>query len=91
MFKLKTYLDSISEGSMPGKLAFRQGDHFLEIADSVYLAISKIKENHLKDFIYLSEINSYLNNLTLVIPEDKKAVLMEITSKLTEIQERLKG
>jgi hypothetical protein len=91
MYKLKKYLDNIKDGNPPEKLYFRKGDHFLEIAESFNQAMDKIQEVHLKDFIYLSEINSYINNLAMILPEDKKNVLNEISSKLSEIQDRVKN
>ena len=47
-----------------------------------------IQENYRKDFVYLSEVSAYINNLSLVVPDDKKIVLSEISKKLEEIQSR---
>ena len=92
MFKLNKFLKQIRDKGcvIPGKLFFRKGDNFLEIAEQFNLTFAAIQDQHNKDFAYISEINSFINNLSLAVPEDKKAVLVEITSKLTEIQDRFK-
>ena len=41
-----------------------------------------------EDFAYLDEVSAYINNLALVVPEDKKPVLNEIQSNLAKIQSR---
>ena len=38
--------------------------------------------------VYISEVTSYINNLSLVVPDDKRVVLNEISSRLSLIQER---
>ena len=43
---------------------------------------------HLHDFKQLEDIKIYLNNLSMVVPEDKKLVLTEINNKLQEILQR---
>lgn len=88
VYKLKKYLSSIREGLSEGKLYFRQGDYFRDLEEDVNSTFETIKENYKKDVVYLSEVNSYLKNLTHVIPEDKKAVIEQININLDEIQER---
>ena len=46
------------------------------------------EEEHKKDLVYISEVTTYINNLSLVVPEDKRVVLNEIIVKLNEIQNR---
>ncbi|MEK6625776.1 MAG: hypothetical protein AABY86_12445 [Bdellovibrionota bacterium] len=58
------------------------------MADEFNLTFEQIQENYKKDLVYLSEVNTYLANLSMVVPDDKKVVLNEINRKLTEIQER---
>lgn len=41
-----------------------------------------------EDFTYLSEVTTYLSNLAVGLPDDKKMVVHEISKNLTEIQER---
>lgn len=88
MYKLQNYLEGIRDGNPVTKLFFRKGDAFQEVADTVNEAIDAIQEERKQDFMYLSEVNSYLKNLEVVLPEDKKVVLKEINTKLSEIQNR---
>jgi len=88
IYKAQKYLAAIRDGEGNGKLYFRQGDYFQELADDFNDTFEVIQEDYKKDMVYLSEVSSYINNLTMVVPEDKKVVLDEITSKLNEIQDR---
>lgn len=90
LYKLSTFFGKVADGINPGRLFFRKGDHFLDLAEDYNQAMERIKENHNADFTYISEVNNYINNLSLVVPEDKKPVLEEIVQKLTEIQNRFK-
>lgn len=88
MYKLKAYLTNIKNGAEITPLYFRKGDYFVDLADDVndYIQTTILQREH--DFEYLQEVSSYIANLALVIPEDKKPVLQEILSKLAEIQSR---
>jgi methyl-accepting chemotaxis protein len=86
LFKLQKFFTAIAEGGDNGRLFFRSGDYFTELADSYNDAINQLKEDYKNDFVYLSEVSAYINNLSLVVPDDKKAVLNEINKRLTEIQ-----
>lgn len=88
MYKVQQYLATIRDGDFSGKLKFRNGDYFHEIAEDINETFETVQENYKNDFVYLSEVNAYLNNLSLVVPDDKKVVLKEITHKLSEIQSR---
>lgn len=88
IYKVQKYLATIREGHLNGKLYFRNGDYFKELAEDLNDTFETIQENYKNDFVYLSEVNAYLNNLSLVVPDDKKVVLKEITQKLSEIQGR---
>lgn len=88
LYKLQKYLSSIRDGQFNGKLFFRKGDYFQEVAEDINETFDSIQETYRNDFVYLSEVNVYLNNLSLVVPDDKKVVLKEITDKLSEIQNR---
>lgn len=90
IYKLSSFFHKVAEGINPGRLFFRKGDHFLEVAEDYNNAMERIQDNHNADFTYISEVNNYINNLSLVVPEDKKPVLEEIVQKLTEIQNRFK-
>jgi methyl-accepting chemotaxis protein len=89
MYKLKNFLRNISDGNAPEKLFFRSGDYFKEVADEYNLAIEALEKRHLDDTQYLEDTITYLNNLSLVVPEDKKPVLNEVTHKLQVTRNRL--
>lgn len=91
LYKLRKYLQAIKTDNSLGRLFFRKGDYFPELADDFNEAFEHIQENYKKDFVYLSEVNTYLSNLSLVVPDDKKVVLNEINKRLTEIQDRFNG
>ncbi len=91
MYKLISYLKNIRNGAVPSKLYFRTGDNFQEVAEEVNELLDYLVDNHERDYAYLEEVISYINNLTLVVPEDKKPVIHEINSRLREIQLRLKA
>jgi len=91
LYKLSQYLKSIKDDNPKGKLFFRKGDYFQEIAESYNDAFEHIQECHKNDFVYLSEVSTYLGNLSSFVPEDKRIVISEINKKLSEIQERFRG
>ena len=88
LYKLQNFLKAIRDGNSNGKLYFRNGDYFKEIADEFNETFEVITEQRKEDFVYLSEVNSYIKNLEMVVPEDKKAVLEQITTRLDEIQSK---
>jgi hypothetical protein len=88
MYKLQKFLRAKRNGDDSGRLFFRKGDYFQEVADDFNEAFEEIEDQYHQDLTYLSEVNSYISNLGMVVPEDKKAVLNEITQKLTQIQNR---
>ena len=88
LYKLQKHLRAIREGLNPGKLFFRKGDYFQDIADDINHTVDHIEDGYKSDLVYLSEVNSYINNLSMVVPNDKRVVLNEISSRLSQIQER---
>ena len=90
MYKLLKFLKAKREGEETGKLFFRSGDYFPEVADEFNKTFDQLQEQYTHDIVYLGEVCSYLNNLTLVVPEDKKIVLEEIIAKLEKIQSKFK-
>lgn len=88
MYKLKMYLNSVRESDKLTPVVFRKGDYFLDIASEVNHTLEYLSEKRAEDFAYLEEINTYIANLSLVVPDDKKPVLHEIQKKLLEIQNR---
>lgn len=88
MYKLKIFLRNIREKEKLNTIFFRKGDYFPEIADEINQTLNMLKDQRSEDFKYLEDISSYMANLALAIPDDKKPVLEEIQRKLTEIQTR---
>lgn len=88
MYKLQKFLANIRDEQTRDKLYFRNGDYFHEIADDLNETFDQIEEDHKSDFVYISEVSAYLKNLEMVVPEDKKVVLEEISIRLKQIQER---
>lgn len=88
IYKVQKYLSAIRDREGNGRLFFRNGDYFAELADDFNDTFEVIQEDYKKDMVYLSEVSSYVSNLSMVVPEDKKVVLEEINSKLDEIQKR---
>lgn len=88
LYKLQNYLRNIREGGEITNLFFREGDNFPEIAEEINSVMEYFVQQRQDDFENLEEVSSYIANLSLVVPEDKKPVLNEILSKLAEIQAR---
>ena len=88
IYKVQKYLSSIRDREGNGRLFFRNGDYFPELAEDFNDTFEVIQEDYKRDMVYLSEVSSYVSNLSMVVPEDKKVVLEEINSKLGEIQKR---
>lgn len=91
IYKTRKYLELVKQGAFPGRLFFRHGDYFPELAEDFNSAMESVQDNYKRDFVYISEVNTYLGNLSLVVPDDKRSILEEIRKKLTEIQGRFEG
>jgi nitrogen fixation/metabolism regulation signal transduction histidine kinase len=91
MHKLKMHLSKIRQGEPITPLTFRSGDHFHDVAEEVTLFLETLTYNQENDFMYLDEISTYIENLTPVVPDDKKPVLSEISRRLLEIKSRYKN
>lgn len=87
IYKLQKHLKLIREGNNE-KLFFRKGDYFQELADDVNETFEQLEDGYKNDLVYLSEVTSYINNLSLVVPDDKRVVLNEISARLSSMQER---
>ena len=88
LYKLQKHLKLLREDNNPGNLFFRKGDYFQELADDVNETFTHLEESYKNDLVYLSEVTSYINNLSLVVPDDKRVVLNEISSRLSHMQDR---
>lgn len=84
IYKLKLFLQNIRSTGELEHLKFRDGDHFQDLADEVNATLDYFASKTEEETQTLSELSLYLNNLTLVIPEDKRAVLEEAQKKIKE-------
>ena len=91
IYKVISYFRDVRDGNGFKQIYFRDGDHFPELAEEVNLLSEYLGEKVNADLVYLSEVKSYISNLTLVVPDDKKAVLAEIIKKLDLIQSQYKA
>ena len=90
LYKLKNHLAAIREGQEIRPLTFRNGDYFQDVAEEVSLFLETISNHQENDFQYVDEIALYIENLSTVVPDDKKPVLSEISRRLIEIKSRYK-
>ena len=90
LYKLKNHLTHIREGDPITPLEFRAGDNFTDVAEEVTLFLEWVVANQEADFKYVEEVSTYVDNLALVIPDDKKPVLNEISRRLKDISTRYK-
>lgn len=91
MYKLKTHLAAIREGHPVTPLTFRKGDYFNDVAEEVSLFLETIVQNQENDFSQVDELAQYIDNLSPVVPDDKKPVLNEINRRLMDLQSRYKN
>jgi signal transduction histidine kinase len=91
LFKLKNHLSGIREGNAITQLSFRNGDYFQDVAEEVNIFLETIEENQENDFQYVDEVSQYIDNLSTVVPDDKKPILNEISRRLMSIKSRYKN
>lgn len=90
IYKLKNHLANIRAGHAITPISFRTGDNFHDLADEVSLFLETVALNQENDFHYVDEISLYIENLSNVVPDDKKPVLNEISRRLMDIKLRYK-
>lgn len=87
IYKLKNYLADVRDGGGNYPLSFRKGDNFIDLAEDVNKTISYLRTKREEEIEYLEEVIAYMDNISLVVPQDKKPVLDEICQKLRKITE----
>lgn len=90
LYKLKQHLADIRDGKPITPLSFRDGDYFQDVAEEVTLFLESVLEKQENDFSYIEEVSVYIDNLSTIVPDDKKPVLSEISRRLIEIKSRYK-
>jgi sensor histidine kinase YesM len=91
MYKLKNHLADIRHGEPISAINFRNGDHFQDVAEEVTLFLESVAYNQESDFQHIEEVAAYIENLTPVVPDDKRPVLNEISRRLIEIKSRYRS
>jgi hypothetical protein len=79
------YLADIRNGADFRQLTFRDKDYFHNVAEEVTDTVEYLTQKSEEEIEYLTEVSAYLENIALVVPEDKKPVLFEIQKKLQDI------
>lgn len=82
IYKLTLYLRDVRESGELLYLKFRDGDNFPELADEINLTMTYLANKTDEEAKTLTDLSHYLENLALVIPEDKKSVLDEAQTKI---------
>lgn len=88
LYKLNLYLRKIANNEQVDIIRFRKNDYFPELADSYNAAIKTLFAIREHEFGELRKIKDYLNNISMIVPDDKKIVIKEINHKLDEILNR---
>lgn len=86
MYKMRLFLEHIRDGGEIYPLSFREGDQFPEVAEDLNETIEYLASKSQEEKDYLGEVSDYIENIALVVPEDKKPVLEEIQKKIHEIR-----
>ena len=85
LHKLKLYLESVRQGSKSTKVTFRDKDYFHDVAAEVSQTMEYLSQKSEDEIEYLEEVVAYLENISLVVPDDKKVVLNQIQKRIQEI------
>lgn len=87
MYKLKKFLAMVRSGQEHGKLIFRRGDFFHEVAEEVNLTVESFRENAKEGLEEVNELLEFTSKvLRVVAPEDKRPVLEEIHQKIDSLK-----
>ena len=79
------FLQDIRHTGEIRNLKFRDGDNFIELADEVNKTMDFISSKAEAEVKGLRDLSDYLENLELVIPEDKKPVLSQAREEISKI------
>lgn len=86
MYKMTNFLRDIRNGGAIHELTFRDGDQFQEVAEELNETLDYLVTRDEDELDYLSEIATYIENIALVVPEDKKPILEEIQRKIEDFK-----
>lgn len=82
LYKLSQHLQSLRETGEIKILKFRTGDNFPEIAEEINDTLEFFTSKTEEEIKTLQELSDFLENIALVIPEDKKPVLTAAQEKI---------
>lgn len=88
MYKLKKFLRAIPDMKTFEKIHFRKGDYFREVAEVCNDTFIRIRDNYKNDFVYLDEVEKYMDTLRTDLSQDKQKIIDEIKDRLSTIQNR---
>ena len=86
MYKLCNYLEDIRNGGLSQELYFRDGDYFQEVAAELNETLDYLESRDEDEIEYLTEVSAYMENIALVVPDDKRPVLQEIINKIEDFK-----
>ena len=72
IYKVRLMLKEIIQGSVPQSIKFRDGDHFPELAEDLTSALQALHEKKNQDYLFLEDVEKYLEEISTHIPEENK-------------------
>lgn len=88
IFKVKKYLTAIRKNKVHGKLSFRKGDYFQDLADDLNLTFQQLEDRYHQDLVYMGQIAEYLDKIYDDVPEQGQEVIAQIQQRIAETQRR---
>ncbi len=88
LYKIRQFLGKIKNGEVPGKIFFRKGDHFHELATDLNDAFFKLEKTHFNDLSALEYVKEKLITIANSVPDEKKYLIKEISEKIDQLQSK---
>ncbi len=86
IYKLTNFLQNLRDGKEYYPLKFRNGDQFPEIAEEVNATVEYFLQKDVEEQSDIQQVLEYIDNISIALPEDKKAITEEIKSKLLKMK-----
>ncbi|MGB0454901.1 MAG: hypothetical protein ACPGJV_14420 [Bacteriovoracaceae bacterium] len=84
MYKLKKFLSGVREGRENGKIFFRKGDYFVDVADEINLTLEHLNKSGDSQKCPIEEMKKQV----LILKENVEAT-EEVTAKIQELERTL--
>jgi hypothetical protein len=84
IYKAMLFLKGVRKGEH-WRLKFRDGDHFMELADEINTTIDHLNQEHTESFTHLAEIRDDIKAMPGKLTKEQKTVLDGIEEKLSKI------